>query len=160
MEQLIEVFLKWLKDAGFSAVRAMPEGMFPQLSDAVVAVSIAKAKAEDAGFFSYLGLMERDGTLRALYGKALETEVSLKVVSPQTLGAAACMQQADALLTKLSQPIAGVTLLEILAGECKYEMETDVFSCTLTAKAKTYLYAVSNEEETEFTEFILKGEVQ
>ena len=160
MEQLIEVFLKWLKDAGFSAVRAMPDGIFPQLGGTVVAVSVAKAKAEDAGFFSYLGLMEIDGTERALYGKALETEVALKVVSPQALGAKACMQQADTLLTKLSQPIAGVTLLEVSAEECRYEAETDVFSCTLTAKTKAYLYAVSNEEETEFTEFMLKGEVQ
>ena len=36
----MEAVLTWLKDAGFQAVRRMPEGEFPELSGAVVAVEM------------------------------------------------------------------------------------------------------------------------
>ena len=36
----MEAVLTWLKDAGFQAVRRMPEGEFPELSGAVVAVGL------------------------------------------------------------------------------------------------------------------------
>ena len=160
MEQLIEAILKWLKETGFSAVRQMPQGVFPQLKGSVIAVGVRKAEAKQAGFFSYLGLWETDGKLVSVYGKTLEAEVSMQVITPQGLGAKRCMQETDALLTKLSQPIDGVTLSAVSVGECRYEAEADVFICTVCAQARAYLYAVSNEEETEFTDFILKGEAQ
>ena len=48
----MEAVLTWLKDAGFQAVRRMPEGEFPELSGAVVAVGLEKAEATDAGLYS------------------------------------------------------------------------------------------------------------
>ena len=38
--------------------------------------------------------------------------------------------------------------------------DADCYSCKVTAHALAYVYALANEEETEFTDFILKGEVQ
>ena len=32
--------------------------------------------------------------------------------------------------------------------------------CTVRVEAEAYVYAVANEDETEFTDFILKGEVK
>ena len=160
MEQLIGAFLKWLEEAGFTAVRRLPQGVFPQIRGTVVAVGVEQAEAKAAGFFSYLGMTQRDGKEVSLYGKRLEAEISLEVVSPETIGAAACMQEADKILTKLSGGIGGLTLTKITAGVCSYDAAGAYYSCRVTAKAEGYLYALSNEEETEFTDFMLKGEAK
>ena len=89
MEQLIEAVLTWLKGAGFQAVRKMPEGNFPELTGAVVAVGLQKAEATDAGLYSYLGVTQMDGKAVSLYGRRLEAEVTMEVVSQEGLGAKA-----------------------------------------------------------------------
>ena len=160
MEQLIDAVLQWLNGAGFRAVRRMPEGVFPELDGTVVAVGLEKAEAKNAGFYSYLGETETDGKTVSLYGKRLEADISMETVSPETAGAKACMEAASTLLTKLSGGIAGLTLTEVSAEACRYEADADCYCCKVTAKALAYVYALANEEETEFTDFILKGEVR
>ena len=111
----MQAILTWLGQMGFQAVRRMPGGVFPELTGAVVAVSVEKAEAKDA---------------------------------------------ADALLTQLSGGVKGLTITKLSAQECRYVQDGDCFCCKVGAQVQAYLYALANEEETEFTEFILKGEVQ
>ena len=156
----MEAVLTWLKDAGFQAVRRMPEGEFPELSGAVVAVGLGKAEATDAGLYSYLGVTEIDGKAVSLYGKRLETQVTMEVVSPEDLGAKACMEASSALLTKLSGGIPGLAIAKTVMEGCRFEADMDCYCCKMTVTALAYVYALANEEETEFTDFMLKGEVR
>ena len=156
----MEAVLTWLKDAGFQAVRRMPEGEFPELSGAVVAVGLGKAEATDAGLYSYLGVTEIDGKAVSLYGKRLETQVTMEVVSPEDLGAKACMEASSALLTKLSGGIPGLAISKTVMEGCRFEADMDCYCCKMTVTALVYVYALANEEETEFTDFMLKGEVR
>ena len=156
----MEAVLTWLKDAGFQAVRRMPEGEFPELSGAVVAVGLGKAEATDAGLYSYLGVTEIDGKAVSLYGKRLETQVTMEVVSPEDLGAKACMEASGALLTKLSGGIPGLAIAKTVMEGCRFEADMDCYCCKMTVTALAYVYALANEEETEFTDFMLKGEVR
>ena len=156
----MEAVLTWLKDAGFQAVRRMPEGEFPELSGAVVAVGLGKAEATDAGLYSYLGVTEIDGKAVSLYGKRLETQVTMEVVSPEDLGAKACMEASSALLTKLSGGIPGLAIAKTVMEGCRFEADMDCYCCKMTVTALVYVYALANEEETEFTDFMLKGEVR
>ena len=152
----MEAVLTWLKDAGFQAVRRMPEGELPELSGAVVAVGLEKAEATDAGLYSYLGVTEMDGKTVSIYGRRLEAEV----VSPENLGAKACMEASSALLTKLSGGIPGLAISKTVMEGCRFEADMDCYCCKMTATALAYVYALANEEETEFTDFMLKGEVR
>ena len=154
----MEAVLTWLKDAGFQAVRRMPEGEFPELSGAVVAVGLEKAEATDAGLYSYLGVTEMDGKTVSIYGRRLEAQVAMEVVSPENLGAKACMEASSALLTKLSGGIPGLSKT-VMEG-CRFEADMDCYCCKMTVTALVYVYALANEEETEFTDFMLKGEVR
>ena len=156
----MEAVLTWLKDAGFQAVRRMPDGNFPELSGVVVAVGLEKAEATDAGLYSYLGVTEIDGKAVSLYGKRLETQVTMEVVSPENLGAKACMEASNALLTKLSGGIPGLAIAKTVMEGCRFEADMDCYCCKMTATALAYVYALANEEETEFTDFMLKGEVR
>ena len=124
----MEAVLTWLKDAGFQAVRRMPEGEFPELSGAVVAVGLEKAEATDAGLYSYLGVTE--------------------------------MEASSALLTKLSGGIPGLTVVKTVMEGCRFEADMDCYCCKMTVTALAYIYALANEDETEFTDFMLKGEVR
>ena len=160
MEQLMDAVLAWLKDAGFQAVCRMPEGEFPELSGAVVSVGLEKAEATDAGLYSYLGVTEIDGKAVSLYGKRLETQVTMEVVSPEDLGAKACMEASGALLTKLSGGIPGLAIAKTVMEGCRFEADMDCYCCKMTVTALAYIYALANEDETEFTDFMLKGEVR
>ena len=156
MEQLIDAVLTWLKGAGFQAVRRMPEGEFPELSGAVVAVGLEKAEATDAGLYSYLGVTETV----SIYGRRLEAQVAMEVVSPENLGAKACMEASSALLTKLSGGIPGLAIAKTVMEGCRFEADMDCYCCKMTVTALAYIYALANEDETEFTDFMLKGEVR
>lgn len=156
----MEAVLTWLKDAGYQAVRRMPDGNFPELSGVVVAVGLEKAEATDAGLYSYLGVTEIDGKAVSLYGKRLETQVTMEVVSPENLGAKACMEASSALLTKLSGGIPGLAIAKTVMEGCRFEADMDCYCCKMTATALAYIYALANEDETEFTDFMLKGEVR
>ena len=156
----MEAVLTWLKDAGFQAVRRMPDGNFPELSGVVVAVGLEKAEAADAGLYSYLGVTEIDGKAVSLYGKRLETQVTMEVVSPEDLGAKACMEASSALLTKLSGGIPGLAIAKTVMEGCRFEADMDCYCCKVTVTALAYIYALANEDETEFTDFMLKGEVR
>ena len=157
MEQLINAVLTWLKGAGFQAVRRMPEGEFPELSGAVVSVGL---EATDAGLYSYLGVTEMDGKTVSIYGRRLEAQVAMEVVSPENLGAKACMEASSALLTKLSGGIPGLAIAKTVMEGCRFEADMDCYCCKMTVTALAYVYALANEEETEFTDFMLKGEVR
>ena len=156
----MEAVLTWLKDAGYQAVRRMPDGNFPELSGVVVAVGLEKAEAADAGLYSYLGVTEIDGKAVSLYGKRLETQVTMEVVSPENLGAKACMEASGALLTKLSGGIPGLAIAKTVMEGCRFEADMDCYCCKMTVTALAYIYALANEDETEFTDFMLKGEVR
>ena len=60
----------------------------------------------------------------------------------------------------LAEEPGGVRIESFSVGTCAYDAVSDCFRCTITAKTRAYLYALANEDGTEFTDFILKGEVK
>lgn len=160
MEQLIDAILQALSDAEITAVKQLPQISFPHLTAPVTAVGLHAAKAADYALFCYLGKTERNGEDFELYGKELKAEIFLQTVCPRRLGAECCMQQTDRIVELLAEPMQAVSLTGFSVGACEYDAQADVFSMTVTAQVRAYLYALSTEDETEFTEFILKGEVQ
>lgn len=161
MEELIRALIKKLTDAGLTAVRAFPEGMMPRLTKAVTAVGIREVKSAGAGAYAYLGMRaDEAGVLRAVYGRRLEAEAFLQVWCPRVIGGKTCMDTAEQALSALSEQGGGVRIEALTMGPCVYDAGSDCFQCMLTAKTQAYLYAVCNEDETEFTDFILKGEVK
>ena len=100
-----------------------------------------------------------NGEERELYGRRLEAEIFLETVCPRRLGAEGCMEQTDAIVQRFSEPVNGVSLTEFTVGACAFDETADAFTMTVTAKLKAYLYALSEEDGTEFTDFILKGEI-
>ena len=159
MEQLIEAILAALEAAGITAARQFPAGRLPHLTAPVTAVGLKAAKASDGTMFSYLGKTVRNEEELELYGRELEAEIFLETFCPRRLGAENCMQQTNAIVQLLSEPVNGVSLTEFTVGGCGFDELADAFTMTVTADVRAYLYALSEEDGTEFTDFILKGEV-
>ena len=157
MEQLIEAFLDALEEAGITAVRQMPPDALPRLTAPVTAVGVTEAKGLEQAFYEYLGLLEHQGNLVPLYGRKLEAQVRLLVCCPRRLGAARCMQEAESICVLLSDRLPGIGRGGFRVGECSYDAESDLLSCAVTAETAAYLYALANDDETVFTDFILKG---
>lgn len=159
MEQLIGAILAALEQAGITAARQFPAGRLPHLTAPVTAVGLKAARGTDGALFSYLGKTVQGGKELELYGRELKAEVLLQSVCPRRLGAAACMQQTDAIVQLLSVPVSGISMTELTVGGCEFDEAADTFTMTVTAGVRAYLYALSEEDGAEFTEFILKGEV-
>ena len=157
MEQLVTAILDALKKAGVACARQTPQGQMPQLRGPVTAVSLAAARAMEHAFYEDLGQTQEGENL---FGKRLEADVKLTVVCPRALGSARCQKEAARVAELLSGQIAGVTLVGYTVGACAYDAGCDCFVCPLTAQMKAYVYATANEDETEFTDFMLKGEVR
>lgn len=161
MERLIEAVIALLQDAGIRAVRAFPQGAMPELEAPCTAVGLKRAKGAGRAVYTYLGMEEQaDGTLTPRYGRALEAEIFLQIFCPRRLGAAQCMQEREWVTAALARPSQLVRLDALTVGTCAYQAESDCFVCGLTVEAEAYLYALANEEESAFTDFILKGEVK
>ena len=157
MEQLMQAFLEALEAAGISAVRQQPQLSLPLLSAPVTAVGLAGAKGAEQAFFEYLGMTEQDGSEVPLFGRRLEADVTLAVYCPKRLGGARCMEEADTICQLLSGTLNGISFGGFTVEPCCYEADSDLFRCRIHVQARAYLYALSDEDETEFTDFILKG---
>lgn len=161
MDELIAALLWALKGAGLAAVKAFPEGMMPRLAGSVTAVGIQEMKNTGGGAYTYLGMRaDEAGVLRALYGRQLETEALLQIYCPRSLGGRACMAESERVAALLAGMAGGMKIASFSVGPCSYDAVSDCFCCTITAKVRAYLYALANDDETEFTDFILKGEVK
>lgn len=157
MEQLIAAVMELLQEGGLVCVRQTPQSVMPQLRGPVTAVTLASAQAAEHALYEYLG-QTPDG--RSVYGRHLEARVRLTAVCPRALGSVRCQQEAGRAAELLSGRVRGVTLRGYTVDECVYDAGCDCFLCPVTAQVHAYVYATANEDETEFTDFILKGEIR
>lgn len=157
MEQLVTAVMDMLQSAGIACARQTPEGAMPHLRGPVTAVSLTAARAMEHALYEYLG-QTPDG--ESLFGKRLEADVRLSIVCPRALGSARCQQETSRVAQLLCKQAAGVSITGYTVGECAYDAACDCFVCPVTAQLKAYVYARANADETEFTDFMLKGEVR
>ena len=161
MRRLIGTVLDALREAG---VFADPGGKGCRMqppNGTVTAVMLQSAECEGTPRCDYLGLREQeDGSLLPVYGLRIEAQIALQILAPATAGDGVLMEQADALTALLAQGIAGVHCTGFRLGEYCFEPQSDTVSRTLSVKVSACVHATANADETEFTDFILKGELQ
>lgn len=157
MELLVGAFLNALTEGKIVCARQTPAGVMPKLKGPVTAVQMTAARAMEQAVYQYLGVSD-EGV--SLYGRKLEAEVRLLTICPRTLGSGKCSEQAQRTAELLCHGIAGVTIAGYTVGACTFDAQSDCFLQPVTAQVKAYLYATADEDETEFTDFMLKGEVR
>ena len=81
LAQVRRAVVQALNDAGVRAVEAFPEGLSRDYGGPVAAVAVGTAEGKALGFCNYLGERydEAAGTVRELYGKQLEGEITVEI---------------------------------------------------------------------------------
>ncbi len=157
MRQLTAPVVAALGQAGLPACQAMPATVMPHLKQAACGVSLRQAQATQAGLYEYLGvLQDPDKGQVELYGRRLEGDLDLQILSPALSGGACCVQAGELAMEVLLSGIDGLRIGRIDQGPCTFDQVSDCFTMTLTAHIEAYIYAIAKEGEG-FTDFTLKG---
>ena len=151
LAQVRRAVVQALNDAGVRAVEAFPEGLSKDYGGPVAAVAVGTAEGKALGFCNYLGERydEAAGTVRELYGKQLEGEITVEIRAER---AAACESAGET---------AAETLLSGLRWEAlTWEKTTGMFLRRGRLRCQALFLAESREDGEVFLDFILKGVMQ
>ena len=139
------------------AVTAFGTEPIDNYDEPVVAVSIFKASAENAGHGEYLGLYTdiAHGD-RELYGKKLALELGLYVYVPRTLGANECNTVFSDMTAILALPSSPVKADKITMAEPAFDKTSGMFLAKAKAECSAFL-TYEMTDSGQYTDFKLGG---
>ena len=147
-----------IKAAGCAAIESYSEEQLKRYATAVAAVGTKETVIEESGAAQYLGekVDEMTQEMVAVYGRKMLLTLLIEVYAPRTLGAVGCEEAAEtitqAMMTALPE---GLKL-----GSLQWGKTTGMFRLDASAKYAAYFVAEAAEDETVFTDFVLKGTVK
>ena len=163
MKELVQVrqaVLNALNTAGLTALEAFPDSRAKAYSGAVATVAVGAAEGKAIGFCNYLGEVydEDAGTVRELYGKQLEGDITVDIRGNRAAECEdGCQKAAEVLLGGLP---SGIRPGELRWEALKWEKATGVFLRKGSLRCRAVFVAESQEDGEIFLDFILKGVMQ
>ena len=157
LSQVRRAVIQALNQAGITALEAFPEGWARSYGGVVAAVAVGAAEGKVLGFCNYLGERydESDGTVRELYGKQLEGEITVDLRAEKAADCeAGCERAAEVLLGGLPD---GVRPGELRWEALTWERATGLFLRRGSLRCRALFLAESREDGALFLDFILKG---
>lgn len=152
-----------IEKAGCKALAAYDEEKMKRHTDAVCVVGMREETITESGLMAYLGKHTDETTqeVKEVYGRRLHLRLSLDIYAPREQKAAGCESAAEkvtqALLTVLPE---GLKAKEICWEETAWDSVSGRFRRCGCAEYAAFFTAEAAEEETVFTDFILKGTVR
>ena len=145
-----------IKAAGCAAIESYSEEQLKRYATAVAAVGTKETVIEESGAAQYLGEKVDEATQEtvSVYGRKMLLTLLIEVYAPRTLGAAGCEKAAEAVTQAL------MTLGSLQWGKTGWDKTTGMFRLDASAKYAAYFVAEAAEDETVFTDFVLKGTVK
>ena len=144
-----------IKAAGCAAIESYSEEQLKRYATAVAAVGTKETVIEESGAAQYLGEKVDEATQEtvSVYGRKMLLTLLVEVYAPRTLGAAGCEKAAEALPE-------GLKLGSLQWGKIGWDKTTGMFRLDASSKYAAYFVAEAAEDETVFTDFVLKGTVK
>ena len=158
--QVKEAVIRALKDAGISAMEAFPDSKAKAYPGAVATVAVGAAEGKMLGFCNYLGEIydPEAGTMRELYGKQLESDITVDLRADRAADCEeGCQRAAEVLLSGLP---AGIRPGELRWEALVWEKTTGMFLRKGHLQCQAVFVAQSQEDGELFLDFILKGVMQ
>ena len=158
--QVKEAVIRALKDAGISAMEAFPDSKAKVYPGAVATVAVGAAEGKMLGFCNYLGEIydPEAGTVRELYGKKLESDITVDLRADRAADCEeGCQRAAEVLLSGLP---AGIRPGELRWEALVWEKTTGMFLRKGHLQCQAVFVAQSQEDGELFLDFILKGVMQ
>ena len=126
----------------------------------MAAIAVGAAEGKTLGFCNYLGEVYDDaaGTVRELYGKQLEGDITVDLRAERAADCeTGCQQAAEVLLGGLP---SGIRPGELRWEALSWEKATGMFLRKGSLRCQAVFVAQSQEEGEVFLDFILKGVMQ
>lgn len=161
--QVRAAVIEAIEKAGCAGAAAYEQERMKRYADAVCTVGVRTAKIMEAGLAEYLGRHTDEATLstKEVYGRRMTIALSLEIYAPREKKAAGCETAAEtvtqALMTALPE---GLRLKSLCWEETAWDSVSGRFRRCGCAEYAAYFTAEAAEEETVFTDFILKGTVK
>ena len=149
--------------AGGTAVERYGEEKFRTCARAVTAVGARETVIEPGGGVEYLGkrVDEKTQEARETFGRRMTLTLSLDVYAPRELGADGCGEEAEKVTQALTLSLPeGLRLRELRWGAAEWDKATGMFRLCASARYAAYFLCERAEDETVFTDFVLKGTVK
>ena len=149
-----------IKAAGCAAIESYSEEQLKRYATAVAAVGTKETVIEESGAAQYLGEKVDEATQEtvSVYGRKMLLTLLIEVYAPRTLGAAGCEKAAEAVTQALMTE--GLKLGSLQWGKTGWDKTAGMFRLDASAKYAAYFVAEAAEDETVFTDFVLKGTVK
>ncbi len=163
MKQVKRAVISAIESTGCGAEEAYSAERLRRYERAAAAVGVREAHISGSGVTDYLGrrVDERTQEIVEVYGRRMEVGLSIDIYAPRALGAEGCETAAEnvaqALLTALPE---GLRLRALHRGETEWDKVSGMFRLCAQAEYAAYFTAEAAEEETVFTDFVLKGTVK
>lgn len=161
--QVRRALVRAIEESGCAATESYSAETLARQEKAFCAVGTREMKIERAGTAEYLGRRMDGQTQQSqeVFGRRMTMTLSMDIYAPRALLARGCEEAAEqvtqALLTALPEGLRPVTLRW---EETKWDSVSGMFRREGSAAYEAYFVAESTEEETVFTEFILRGTVR
>ena len=152
-----------IKAAGCAAIESYSEEQLKRYATAVAAVGTKETVIEESGAAQYLGEKVDVATQEtvSVYGRKMLLTLLIEVYAPRTLGAAGCEKAAEAVTQALMTALPeGLKLGSLQWGKTGWDKTTGMFRLDASAKYAAYFVAEAAEDQTVFTDFVLKGTVK
>lgn len=161
--QVKRAVVRAIENAGCAATERYSAERFKRRETAVCAVGAREVVIERAGVPEYLGrrVDEKTQEVREVFGRRAAMKLSLDVYGPRELLAEGCEAAAEqveqAMLLALPE---GLRLRSLRWEETSWDSESGCFRLAGSAGYEAYFLAETEEEQTVFTDFVLKGTVK
>ena len=151
-----------IKAAGCAAIESYSEEQLKRYATAVAAVGTKETVIEESGAIEYLGEKVDEATQEtvSVYGRKMLLTLLIEVYVPRTVGAG-CEEAAEAITQAMMTALPeGLKLRTLQWGKTGWDKTTGMFRLDASAKYAAYFVAEAAEDETVFTDFVLKGTVK
>lgn len=158
MDEITARVIAALEQAGLPAVLQFPAGSMPRLTAAAAAVELRSIRAVSGSFLDYLGVTEdpEKGSLER-YGRNMEGTVRIRICAPE---AEAVRTAAEKAIAALGFGLPALTVRETAAEETVFDQAMDCFRKDVLLSFSAYFCADRTEDDTEFLDFKLEGEIR
>lgn len=161
--QVVSAVAQAITRAGCEALERYGTERLTARERALCAVGTRQVTVEQAGLPEYLGqrIDEKTQETREVFGRRMTLALSLEVYTPRTLLAGGCAEATEnvtqAMLTALPE---GLKLRELRWNETEWDSASGMFRCNGEARYEAYFICEQEEDETVFTDFVLRGTVK
>ena len=151
-----------LNAGGINAGRAYPRAAMVKQEGCFVRARLESVKKSEPGFAAYLGTeTDAEGSRREVYGMKCEIELALDIYAfyENENAAVSCEAMVDDIIFALGGS-EGLSINSVTCAAAKPDRDTECFLCPCRASLSVLLTARAEDENVQFSDFILKGEIK